>query len=298
MGISKSAFKLFLIEMKKGHLNGKKILQLGRQHTFITLKSANNIAKKLSFQLSEPTNIHLSFNEDLKTCNYLDDITLFSLLGFTDIHSLDVSSYEQSTIIHDLNQPIPVELHQQYDVIYDGGTLEHVFHIPEVFKNIHSLLKSDGVIIHASPSHNHVDHGFYMFSPIFFHEYYSANHYNILTSYFFEYSSDHNTSWKVFEYVPGCLDPLSFGGFENKMVGIWFVAKKESTSTAGVIPQQGAYNQQCAEKTPCINSFKHNSSLKGWLKKNKLLRSIVIRCRMKINRFIIKNFKLTKVGNF
>jgi len=108
---------------------------------------------------------------------------------------------------------MPEDNSPQYDVIYDGGTLEHIFNAPQALKTIHGLLKQDGIIVHGSPSHNHVDHGFYMFSPTFFWDYYSANKYNILTSYLFQYSSPDNCTWEVFEYQPGSLDDFSFGGF-------------------------------------------------------------------------------------
>jgi SAM-dependent methyltransferase len=194
MGIAKSAFQLLIEEAKKNNFTKKKILQLGRQFTFLTLAEAINCAKKANF----PYQLPRSFNSKLKNCNYIDDITLFSLLGFNEIYSLDVSSFEQASLIHDLNTPVPIEWHHQYDVIFDGGTLEHIFNLPQVLKNIHNLLKEDGIIIHASPSHNHVDHGFYMFSPTLFSDYYSANSYKILTSYIFEYTFECNSPWKFF----------------------------------------------------------------------------------------------------
>ena len=112
----------------------------------------------------------------------------------------------------------------KYDVIFDGGTAEHIFNFPQVLKNIHDLLKLGGIIIHASPSHNHVDHGFYMFSPTVFYDFYSVNKFDILKSYIFEYKSDPIFDWLIYDYKPGAIDHLSFGGWGRDSLGIFFVA--------------------------------------------------------------------------
>jgi SAM-dependent methyltransferase len=136
---------------------------------------------------------------------------------------------------------VPKDYWGKFDVIYDGGTAEHVFHFPQVLKNIHLMLKENGVIIHVSPSHNHVDHGFYMFSPQVYYEYYHTNRYAIKTSQVFEYSPRYNDPWTVYHYQPGALDRLAYGGFGSKMLAIHLVAQKTADSTSCVIPQQGGY---------------------------------------------------------
>lgn len=290
MGIGKSAFRLLLEEAKKNDFKGKKILQLGRQHNFLTFAEAVYCANQANFCYHSPTKVELSFKEELKKSNYIDDATLFSMLGFSEVHSLDISAYEQPTFIHDLNHPIPDKLYQQYDVVFDGGTLEHVFNTPQVFINIHNLLKSNGIIIHSSPSHNHVDHGFYMFSPTLFSDYYSTNLYLTITSYIFEYNFEHSNSWDIYEYKPGCLDALSFGGFGKSMLGIWFSAQKQTASTGGVIPQQtgGGRGESANQKSLA-------SPLRDWLKKSKILRHLVLRGRKKLSQFKAKSIDLKKI---
>jgi hypothetical protein len=187
----------------------------------------------------------------------------------------------------------------QYDVVFDGGTIEHVFNLPQVLKNIHHLLKISGRIIHASPSHNHVDHGFFMFSPTFFNDYYTANLYNIKTFYLFKYSSPQKSVWSVYEYKPGSIDAYSFGGFGKKMLGIWFIAKKTSASLDNIIPQQGGYlhiwknNDNLQNKNNVSNKSK---SAKEILKQFRILRQGV-RFIRKIT-FSLKKLPLNKVGDF
>ncbi len=126
--------------------------------------------------------------------------------------------------------------------------MEHVFDTRAVLKNIHDLLKVGGVIVHAVPSSNHVDHGFYMFSPTLFHDYYEANGYEIKKSYIFEYTANHDQDpWVIYDYKPGSIDHLSFGGWGGKkLLGIFFVAIKTEFSSSNVVPQQGMYRRSWA----------------------------------------------------
>ena len=105
------------------------------------------------------------------------------------------------------------------------------------------MLKKSGIIIHASPSTNHLDHGFYMFSPTLFNDYYSTNKYEIIESKLFEFRPlKYNVTSTIYEYVPGCLDKFSLvSGFSKCPLGIWSVAKKNALSSCGKIPQQGYY---------------------------------------------------------
>jgi SAM-dependent methyltransferase len=237
MGISKGGYAL-LCELKRDTLHlGSSILQLGRQHTFVTTTQLLKTYRRfgLSCDISP-----MDFNSQRP--GYVDDLKLFRTLGFSTVHSLDASDFEGATYVHDLNKPVASELAKTFDVIYDGGTTEHIFSVPTVLQNIFTLLKEEGVVIHHSPSHNHVDHGFYMFSPMFFYEWYRANSWEILKSYIIEYGPNHNgKSWVVRRYEPGAIDQLSFGGWGSEMLAIWLVAKKTTSSTCDVIPQQGIY---------------------------------------------------------
>ena len=129
----------------------------------------------------------------------------------------------------------------KYDLIFDGGTSEHIFNFPQVLKNIHDLLKLGGIIIHAAPTHNFVDHGFYMFSPTVFYDFYSVNKFDILKSYIFEYKSDPILDWLIYDYKPGSIDHLSSGGWGRDLLGIFFVAQKTAAASGNIIPQQGSY---------------------------------------------------------
>jgi len=86
-------------------------------------------------------------------------------LGAETIDSLDASSFEQSTIVHDLNAPLPERLHAQYTAVLDLGTIEHVFNAPAAFKSAMEAVAPGGHFIQVNVANNFTGHGFWQFSP-------------------------------------------------------------------------------------------------------------------------------------
>lgn len=95
---------------------------------------------------------------------YVDGF-LRDFLGSTSISVLDASVYEGADTIHDMNSPVPKAWHGQYDVVIDGGSLEHIFNVPVAFANLANMLKVGGTIFINTPANNLMGHGFYQFSP-------------------------------------------------------------------------------------------------------------------------------------
>ena len=91
--------------------------------------------------------------------------TFFRKIGFDKIDSMDVSDFEDASIVQDLAAELPHELTGRFDVVYDGGTCEHVFDLPTAYRNIHKMLKPGGVLIGHSPCNNWINHGFYQITP-------------------------------------------------------------------------------------------------------------------------------------
>jgi hypothetical protein len=90
---------------------------------------------------------------------------LFSLLGARQICSLDASSYEQATYICDLNEPCPAHLLQKFSLVFDGGALEHVFNLPQAFKNCMEMVRVGGHFVQVTMANNYMGHGFWQLSP-------------------------------------------------------------------------------------------------------------------------------------
>lgn len=90
---------------------------------------------------------------------------LFHALGATQLDSMDRSDFEGATVLHDLNFAISSDLHQKFDVVYDGGTLEHIFNFPTAIQNAMEMVKVGGHLLIQTPTNNWSGHGFYQFSP-------------------------------------------------------------------------------------------------------------------------------------
>lgn len=105
----------------------------------------------------------------------------FRLLGAQTIDSMDASAFEGASIVHDLNSPIDASLHGRFSMIFDGGTLEHVFHFPQAIQNCMNMLSVGGSFIQIAPANNFMGHGFYQFSPeLLYQVFSSANGFDII----------------------------------------------------------------------------------------------------------------------
>lgn len=274
MSITKGFFRLLTEVRKKGLIQGESILQLGRQSAFFNFEEAIECLKAAGMDVPE-ISPELGFDSECKKRNCISDKTLFNLLGFKTVHSLDVSNYEDATYIHDLNLPLSDKARQQYDVIYDGGTLEHVFSTLQALRNIHAYLKVDGTVIHINPAQNHLDHGFYSFSPQMYHDYYIANSYKILDSYILESFKNGYDSFNVYKYKPGKLELLQFGGYGREMLCNWFMARKQSISTDNKIPNQGCSRTEYPPQESLPEPLSPFLQMKDFLRKNSLIRRSV-----------------------
>jgi hypothetical protein len=93
---------------------------------------------------------------------------LLGVLGAREIASMDASPYENATVIHDLNQPIGDELRGHFSVVFDGGSLEHIFNAPVALRSYMEMVEVGGHLIIHTMANNYLGHGFYQFSPEFF----------------------------------------------------------------------------------------------------------------------------------
>ena len=200
----------------------------------------------------------MSMKPDWREAGAISDKLFFTGLGFDDIKSVDASSSEGADYICDLNYTdMHSKIGKKFYLIIDGGTIEHVFHIPNCMKNIFDLLNVGGHIIHISPSNDRIDHGFYQFSPLLFHQYYVTNKFEIKQSLFMRCPSDNPNTTKPIqfgEYKPGSLDKFVTKGSVACSYATYFCVKKNEDSTANLMPHQYTYRndaaQQAAEESP------------------------------------------------
>lgn len=154
MGIDYTVCEAILHSLKYIY-NKKSAVTLGRQEIHIP-------SYIMSHFLDKYNKLNLQHRNYSGFCeSFLQD------LGFESIDSIDNSSYENATIIHNMNNPITNDF-RKYDFILDGGTIEHIFNTPQVCENIINLLNIDGIYLSITPNNNQSGHGIYQFSPEFY----------------------------------------------------------------------------------------------------------------------------------
>jgi hypothetical protein len=129
------------------------VIELGNQ-TLKNIKARNEIYTK--YNIKPP-----------KELNSTKDWYLS--VGFASYLAIDVNT-ERDAVAMDLNTDIGKEYNfkEQFDLVTDNGTGEHVFNQYTLFKNAHDLCQVGGYMIHVLPFYRWVDHGFYNYHPNLF----------------------------------------------------------------------------------------------------------------------------------
>ena len=116
--------------------------------------------------------INRCFSHEPFTPLFADEF--FRFLGATEVDSVDRSDFEGSTMLHDLNKPFPEKVRSHFDLVVDGGTLEHIFDYPSALRHCLEVLRVGGHFVSITPASGQMGHGFYQFSPELFFRVFSA----------------------------------------------------------------------------------------------------------------------------
>ena len=117
MGVDTHVLRL-LSESRKGGLSFSSTIMIGRQNYWAL--NPSDLCSALGIKSEDASAL---FEQ-----RYIEP--LLKRLGAVRIESLDNSAFEQATVIHDLNEPIPEHLKASFSCVFDGGALEHVFNFP------------------------------------------------------------------------------------------------------------------------------------------------------------------------
>jgi SAM-dependent methyltransferase len=131
-------------------------------------------------------------------------------------------------------------------------------------RNAHLILKPGGIVIHMVPVNGYFNHGYFQFSPCFFHDYYKQNGYDIVMNYLvYQQQSDH---WRK---GPFRLVDLGQGYGQNDQlisdrIGTFFVARKCPGSTAGKVPElQTMYQQITSARMEANKNNEHRMKIRA-----------------------------------
>lgn len=164
-----------ILYAKKAGLDFSRTALIGRQSLYITASDLQKNLKKFGFSADNETIRHITGNN-----RHSEDF--FRFLGAETVDSFDYSDYEGANCLQDMNEPIHSRYRQQYSVVLDSGTLEHVFNFPIAIKNCMEMVMEGGYYIGITPANNFMGHGFYQFSPeLFFSIFTDANGYDLIS---------------------------------------------------------------------------------------------------------------------
>jgi hypothetical protein len=172
-----------MIDVMKNHINNKedkKVLCLGYpdmlldEQFMVSIYGSDFVAKIP--EDSNADNIRAWHKRELP--KIYDAMFLLKHHGF-DVTVFDSIAHRGYEKIVDLNEPLPEEYKQQFDLIIDTGTLEHCFNVGQAFKNVCQSVKIGGVFMTAAPM-TKLNHGYWNFGTIVHQDGFSQNGFEIL----------------------------------------------------------------------------------------------------------------------
>lgn len=126
-------------------------------------------------------NLSLPFRSNPCNRNSVPFREFFAIWGLENIQVMDIDDYEGANHLFDLNErDCPRYLYSNFDLIVDGGTLEHCFNLSNALKSIGTMLRDNGVVFHSNPANLMLDHGFFQISPTLYSDYYQSAGFNLL----------------------------------------------------------------------------------------------------------------------
>jgi hypothetical protein len=161
MSIDSDGLAFLLLARGEG-VRFARAVTLGRQSLSVSRATMESVFAQFGYTLSAEDAALISEG----SCGYCD--SLLHHFGATAVESLDASSYQGSSIIADMNRPLPRSLCRGFSLVVDGGTLEHIFNAPVALANCMDLVELGGHAVFISPCNNYFGHGFYQFGPEFY----------------------------------------------------------------------------------------------------------------------------------
>ena len=166
------------IECKNLYLPKESIaIDLGCQTPSIIIDNIIKFLQNNKKKIHDDQILNLSKLKNIKFSTY----DFFKSINYVDYKSIDINgalgSYQ-----FDLNFIIneKYNFQEQFDLVINNGTGEHIFNQYSFFKNFHNLTKKNGFMLNILPFIDWINHGFYNFNPIIFADMAASNNYEII----------------------------------------------------------------------------------------------------------------------
>jgi hypothetical protein len=143
----------------RGNGSGGRVVTLGHLTLNLHPKDTSLLRKKFSHDAQA-----LAWLARYRWAEYADDM-FREALKFESVTSIDFSSYEGASVVQDIGAALAPDLIGRFELVVDGGTLEHVFNYPVAIANLMRLARVGGAVYTQNPCNGLAGHGFYQFSP-------------------------------------------------------------------------------------------------------------------------------------
>jgi len=166
-----------------GKQTGIKLLALGYTDIEISLGLLSTHCNNSQINLINFIDVKGDINNPATICR-IEPVSFYHVLGF-DVLFLDLfypPNRNPDVVRMDLNEPLPAIFQNQFDVVLDGGTIEHCYNAPQAMKSCAEAVKIGGILNNGNPLFS-LNHGFYNFSPIFYTRFFEVNGFSLLEMY-------------------------------------------------------------------------------------------------------------------
>jgi len=249
MGMLHSHIRL-VAQMHKRYRFSGPLCSLGNQDVWASLSDLRHCFAEAQAPYAEPKDVlpHSSRTFGMNSVlsdlsrNFVHAKTMFEAFGITEYLDMDKFDSDNPAVLHDLNDPIPADLKSRFGMVFDGGTIEHIFDVRQVMGNIVDMLRPGGCVVHLCSFA--IDHGFYGFSPLMFYDYYGANGFGEFECHIMELDLSDVT--RTYANLHRCVTysyGMSLDGVldTSKEILIFFAARKHSSLPELTVPTQGSY---------------------------------------------------------
>jgi hypothetical protein len=224
------------------------VVTIGRQSIYFTPTDILALLREHGVPIDgiDPTSIELDENTIDRLPGFesrvlISDRALFRFFGISNLHALDVSSYERADIIHDLSLPITPALREIADFVIDGSTLDNTFDPARTLKNYAALLRPGGRLLSLN-AFSSWDTPYCIMPPLWYLDYFVMNGFADCKAYVVAFVSDNkkNVFWHDVDFL--YTERRRMGRFVSPyhMFSVIF-AEKAATSTVDRVPIQQDY---------------------------------------------------------
>ena len=242
MGIMAPIARFILKEHIRKPIVGRAAF-IGRQTIPLTEEQAIKLIRSEGIEIR-----NVKAKEDIDTIvgigkKFIDEVSFFNLFTSLDITFIDVTDYEGAEIVHDMCEPIPVDLKGKFDFVWNGSCLDNIFNAASAQRHSCDLLAPNGRIITMEMQNSH--YGSYCaFSQGWFFDYYAINSFSEAEVYSCVFKRDRlwNGPYKI--YKPGSesssCTTFPLASDRNPVITL-AIATRGTKSTTDLAPIQSHY---------------------------------------------------------